>query len=560
MPPKDKRSHVTIVRRRSAGGNATPTNVKSVRTTRGRGSTGRTITERSSEPGDHAGVHVRRERRRQGGPPKLLTSRSFIQAKPIPSNPLIAVSLPVWNTPRALFERALSSILNQTHTNVVVLVASDGEKRPSYAGSKLIEDPRVVTYHSPTNYGPYFHHHLAWAASGAPLFAVQDSDDASGSTRFEELLAAMRKHRADAAFPSVVEHRVGGRTSTVFPDSAAVGPALRHPLDHFWLVRSDLIEALGGYYTGTRMGADSLLTSMAVKLGRCVGVPDAKYHRYSREDSLTQHANTGHRSAQRAEAKKKLQGLWTQARSMSQPSQTQALLKNARGPERDRALAKAIEHLRPQMAAAVAAAAKKSAAQAPVSAPGDLHRVLSAAKFTDWSITRECAIALYREVVRLKSRSIIDFGSGVSTLVFALHAKQTGAKVVSLEADKKWLDITAASLRQLGLAEYVTLIHAPLKDATRYKIARATYHFDFGVGAPYDFVFIDGPPERVGRHGTLPSIAAHLDTEWHAWVHDGARPGERQCVSLWSKHLPVDFSSQLSFAEDKRGVLKLASQ
>jgi len=484
----------------------------------------------------------------------LLTSKSIVSPRDGELGDLVAVSIPVWKTPLDVFERALASILNQTHKNIVVLVSSDGEDSPSYLGSKLINDPRVVTFRSPENHGPYWYHHIAWMASGAPFFAVQDADDVSDPNRIAELLRGVREYSADVAFPSVVDHRSDGSVSTIVPsqDRAVIGRELRHPMDHFWLVRSSFIKAIGGYYCGTKMGADSLLTSMAVMLGRCVAVPSARYHRYSRDGSLTRHPDTGHRSKQRDYAKRKLQGIWDLVRRCDRQSQVQEAISVARGEVENMAILEAVQGLRSAMSSASKTQHRSSG--------GKLDEVLDAACFTDWSITRQCAVELYNEVKRLNSRSIIDFGSGVSTLVFALYASETGAKVVSLETDKKWMEVTSSSLRKLGLIDHVSLIHAPLRNMTHHKISNRSYDFDFGVGKLYDFAFIDGPPESVGRHGTLPSIANHLAPNWHAWLHDGARPGERECVALWSKNLPVQFSSRISFAEDSRGVFKLSSQ
>jgi len=556
-----KRSPVQVVSRSkpgNVGSNATPKNVrmrggsKSARTSPTRDATS-TVRVRSS-----------REEAPRDLTPRLISARSFVSgAKSLKAQPLIVVSLPVWNTPKDLFERALRSILNQSYPHVVVLVSSDGESTPSFEGSSLLKDPRVVTHRTENNYGPYFHHHVAWASCPqADLFALQDSDDVSSPTRFARQLDGLRRFRADAAFCAVVEHRTNGRRAVAEPFPKPLTSALRHPLDHFWLVRRDFIQALGGYYLGTRVGADSLLTSLALKFGRCVATPTSEYHRYSRVDSLTQSKATGHASKMRAAAREKLQGLWGRTRPLKTASQVRAHLDASRSPMESLYIERAVERLAPKMeAAAVAALAMKpQSTPASASADSELQAALSHAKFSTWSITKGCAEALYADVARHRSRSIVDFGSGVSTLVFALHAKRTGAKVVSLEADEKWLRVTDKALRAAGLREHVTLLHAPLKDATRHRISRRTYQFEFAVGAPYDFVFIDGPPESVGRHGTLPSVALHMAPEWHGWLHDGARPGERECVALWTKYLPLKFSSRLSFAEDDRGVLKLSSR
>lgn len=489
---------------------------------------------------------------------------------PLPADPVVLVSLPVFNTPVDLFERALSSILSQSGVAVAVLVSFDGGDDELLRNSDLLRDPRVVTHSYSANHGPYFCHHVALLSSPAPFFAIQDSDDFSAPNRFALLEAALRSLRADAAFPSVVEH-FGDRcaeTAMNAPSSEEVSTrtTIRHVADHFGLYRSDFLRQLG-YYFGTRMGADTLLVNMTIRYGRCIAVPQAKYHRCHREDSLTRASATGYQSAARVQAISDLQQTWNAVRSVEDARTVCQTLEHTRNAAAS-AIQCAVSCLKDRVLWAVEEAQQNasaiSAGEAPVSPELEqLDLVLSHAEFSDWSISRKCACALFDHLMVERPVSVVDFGSGVTSLVFGAYAKvlreQSGTtvRVLSLDHDAIHLARTKTAIETAGLSRYVALVHAPLADATRYQIRHATYQFDFAMLAPFDFVFVDGPPGSVGRHGTLPSVVEHLAETWTCWLHDGFRADERSIVAQWSKLLPRKFRFQITGEYDARGVTVL---
>ena len=500
-----------------------------------------------------------------GGVKGLSKAENSLSAKPV-----VVVSLPVYKTPYHLFERALSSILEQHEVVVIVLVSFDGVSDHDYRTSPLLKDPRVVSWSSTSNQGPYFHHHVALLCSPTSLFAVQDSDDVSASDRLALLEREIRSKRADAAFASVVEHQ-GRRVfepklNTTSSDKIAATGGLVHRLDHFGLYRTDFLSTLG-YYFGTHMGADTLLVNLAVRFGRCVAVPRAKYHRHLRAGSLTTAKSTGRNSAARAKAGTELRETWNAVRSLEEAESVASVLNRTRIAQAQE-IQRAVSSLKPRMEIAAAKASTKRSARAqPASLPGRsrLDLALGQAPYSDWSITQQCARALFNWIFTKRPGSVVDFGSGVSTIVLGAYARlcheqsKSIVRVLTLEHDLRHLNTTRAALAAAGLSEFVTLVHAPLAETLRHGISHVTYQFDFGMQAPYDFVFIDGPPQAVGRLGTLPSVIDHCADSWTCWLHDGFRDDERRIVAQWSKLLPRKFGFTVTGDHDSRGVTILES-
>lgn len=148
-------------------------------------------------------------------------------------------------------------------------------------------------------------------------------------------------------------------------------------------------------------------------------------------------------------------------------------------------------------------------------------------EFGPWAIDPAVAAELDGRLNKLKPKSIIEFGSGSSTLIFARYAKETGARVVSLEADEAYLAKTKALLGDL--AEYVELVHAPLVGSPAV--------YDYKLNHVIDFALIDGPPEGTGgRSAIFPWLEPHLSkTGWEVWLDDGERKLESDAVDQWSK-------------------------
>src|ERR687892_2657737 len=79
--------------------------------------------------------------------------------------------------------------------------------------------------------------------------------------------------------------------------------------------------------------------------------------------------------------------------------------------------------------------------------------------WSDWAM-RPSAIALLVEEMKRGRGSVVELGSGVSTIVLARAARELGAQLVSIDHDPGWADEIRALLRRERLD--VEVIEAPL--------------------------------------------------------------------------------------------------
>jgi Methyltransferase domain len=103
---------------------------------------------------------------------------------------------------------------------------------------------------------------------------------------------------------------------------------------------------------------------------------------------------------------------------------------------------------------------------------------------------------LYREVRRRRPTTVLEFGSGCSTVVlaFALHQNGDG-HLWSLDAEAAWAEATTVALPE-AVRPLVTVVYAPVREDDRD--VRGWSYSNIPDVDP-DFVYLDGPaltPDR----------------------------------------------------------------
>lgn len=151
----------------------------------------------------------------------------------------------------------------------------------------------------------------------------------------------------------------------------------------------------------------------------------------------------------------------------------------------------------------------------------------------DWWTAHELAAHLNRT----EPSTVVEAGSGASTILLAEYASRTGARIVSLEHQPTYAALTAQKLRERGLSEFVDLRRANL---TQLDTPAGTLRwYDTPLPDRVDFALVDGPPGIVGRTGALFALWPSLTGDWTVWLDDGSRDGERAAVKAWEGFLPV---------------------
>ena len=123
----------------------------------------------------------------------------------------------------------------------------------------------------------------------------------------------------------------------------------------------------------------------------------------------------------------------------------------------------------------------------------------------DWALQPYKLVTLDRLVRRLRPRSILEIGSGSSTVVFARYAQEEGADFTSVDESEQWIANTVAMLQRFGVHSAVsTKVCSKSIDLLR----REARYLDM-PRITADLVFIDGPALEVD--GNKVTDAACID-------------------------------------------------
>jgi hypothetical protein len=159
---------------------------------------------------------------------------------------------------------------------------------------------------------------------------------------------------------------------------------------------------------------------------------------------------------------------------------------------------------------------------------------------TDWSFAADSALWLFERVRAGRYQTIVECGSGLTSVVIALAIKSRPCRdeavtFVSLEHDERWLETNAAVLSSLQLDHLVNSIHAPLVEFPCGGSLLYTYDMSVLPSKDIDLLLVDGPPFACGREAVVPAILDRLSDRALVLLDDAGRTKEANCVRQWTQ-------------------------
>jgi hypothetical protein len=172
--------------------------------------------------------------------------------------------------------------------------------------------------------------------------------------------------------------------------------------------------------------------------------------------------------------------------------------------------------------------------------------------YVPWSqsaIRPSALVCLLNDIRINRRRTIVEFGSGVSTLFVAeLIRDGEDRRLVSFEHDASWSAWINDQLDRRGLAAIARSVHAPLRPCPGYDLP--WYDVETVRAAlgerPIDCLLCDGPPAwdsrtAMARLPAVPIVRPHLASEFSVMLDDIQRRHERRIARAWQQMLGVRF-------------------
>ncbi len=92
-----------------------------------------------------------------------------------------------------------------------------------------------------------------------------------------------------------------------------------HVGSHVGLWKTESLRAIGGYYGGFKLGADTVVVGLMARLGRAAFVREGLYRAKRSSESMTSKHDTNMQSPARKQAWKEIYALWDEVKKAENP-------------------------------------------------------------------------------------------------------------------------------------------------------------------------------------------------------------------------------------------------
>jgi predicted O-methyltransferase YrrM len=181
----------------------------------------------------------------------------------------------------------------------------------------------------------------------------------------------------------------------------------------------------------------------------------------------------------------------------------------------------------------------------------DLRRIIAPKRplppMRGWAISPDFGLLLTELIESNRPATIVELGSGTSTLLCAYQLKKLGrGEVVAIDHDAAFAQQTRDQIRLHGLENYARVVTTRLCQSDLIDTLGNPIDWYYLMEAQplpddIDLLIVDGPPMPYGadvRYPALPIFKNRLSTSAALLLDDADRPGEQRIVARWSREFP----------------------
>lgn len=167
----------------------------------------------------------------------------------------------------------------------------------------------------------------------------------------------------------------------------------------------------------------------------------------------------------------------------------------------------------------------------------------------DWAASPDFLWHISKHAMKHNPSVVVECSSGVSTIVLARCMELAGrGHVYSLEHEAEFAEITRKNLAQMGLSDWATVLHAPLRPHLIDNEEWLWYSEEMlPEGIKIDLLVIDGPIGKLRKNARYPAgqlLFDRLSPNATVFLDDASRVDEQEIIKLWkSEYDGMDITS-----------------
>ena len=181
-------------------------------------------------------------------------------------------------------------------------------------------------------------------------------------------------------------------------------------------------------------------------------------------------------------------------------------------------------------------------------------------KLGGWAISADALAIVARDIRKRRSPTVVEFGSGASTIVLAALLQAMGeGRLITIEHDFDYLKLVDRDLFTYGLKSFVDLRHLPMVSFSAAPPFAACHSYDLcQLDAEFDVALVDGPiTAKFGaatRLAPLEWCVSRLNPGGSIYLDDAERAEECQVVvALRALHPEIE----VEFMDAEKGLVRV---
>lgn len=175
----------------------------------------------------------------------------------------------------------------------------------------------------------------------------------------------------------------------------------------------------------------------------------------------------------------------------------------------------------------------------------ELEELLAEDRLGEWALDAATLSLVWGVLCQDAPRSVLECGSGISTLALARYAESAALKgkeclVVSLEQSQDVKALTEKRLKASSLERFVSILHCPLDSQGNYSFGALEELLSRRSDREADLVLIDGPGPPGNRLETLPMLLPYCRNGATWLLDDAFRDAELSSLRKWRRMRSIE--------------------